>query len=70
MMVEQLSLRINDVVNQLEHAMFLSGEGRLRLERELHELVEARDKARAAVKIAQSKGGGPRRAATWGKKVY
>lgn len=69
MMVEQLNIMIGDVVNQLEHAMFLSGEGRERLERELRELVEARDKARAAVKLPPRAKEAPRRASTWSK-VY
>jgi len=49
MMVEQLTSRIQDVINQLEHAMFLSDDGRCRLEVELRFLVQQRDKAREAM---------------------
>lgn len=67
MLVEQLNSRIQDVVNQLEHAMFLSEDARGRLEHELHGLVEQRDKAREAMS-RQAPPPQPRRArhvSTW-----
>ena len=50
MLVEQLTSRIQDVINQLEHAMFLSDDARHRLETELHGLVAQRDRARDAMR--------------------
>ena len=67
MLIEQLTSRIQDVVNQLEHAMFLSDESRTRLQVELRFLVQQRDKAREAMQMdapptVQAR---PRRSRSW-----
>ena len=50
MLESHFTNRIHDVINQLEHAMFMSDETRERLQSELDQLVRSRDKARQALR--------------------
>lgn len=54
MLVEQLNGRIEEIINQLEHAMFLSNHQRGELKAELLGLVVQRDKAREAMRTAET----------------
>lgn len=50
-MEQHLTSQIQDIINQLEHSMFLSVEARHRLETELHGLVAQRDRIRKVMTV-------------------
>lgn len=64
--VEGLTWRMQDVEYQLRHGMFLSDDARGRLETELLDLVEQRERARHAMKREEPPAPTPkRRISTW-----